>query len=207
MKGIAWMLSGCLAAALAVPADAGVVLNEVLADPARDWNGDGVTSYRDDEWVEIVNAGPGAVDLTGWRIATADTTWRYGFSGELAEGGRLLVTGKMSYDWERATGWPAYGLRLGNDGDTVMLWRLAAGDTTLIDSVTYGNADAEDDRSTGRLPDGTGSWSLFDGLNPVAQGGGISGNGCAPTPGTINRCETPVEAQTWGRVKERFGVK
>lgn len=152
-----WMVCAFLALC-AAPACAGVVLNEVLADPACDWNDDGSVSYRDDEWVEIVNTGPGAVDMTGWRIATADTSWRYEFTGVLSAGARLVVTGRMSYDWEHSFGCAAYGLRLGNEGDTVMLWRLAGADTTLIDSVTYGDEDAEDDRSTGRLPDGTGSW-------------------------------------------------
>jgi hypothetical protein len=202
MKGITWMLCACLAVS-AVPAGAAVVLNEVLADPARDWNNDGTVSYRDDEWVEVLNTGTEAVDLTGWRIATADTSWRYEFTGTLAAGGRLLITGKMSYDWERTFGCPAYGLRLGNEGDTVMLWRLAPADTTLMDSVTFGDEDAEDDRSTGRLPDGAGEWSLFDALNHVAPGG-VPGNGCTPTPEEVNFCETPVEAVTWGRVKERF---
>ena len=203
MRGIACML--CVFS-IAAPAStgAGVVFNEVLADPASDWNGDGATSFRDDEWIEIVNTGPGAIDLTGWRIASADTTWRYEFTGSLAAGGRLLVTGKLSYDWERETGFPAYGLRLGNDGDTVLLWRLAPGDTTLVDSITYGDEAAEDDRSAGRLPDGTGEWSIFDEMNPLAPGGDVTGNGCAPTPANVNSCETPVETRTWGQVKERF---
>jgi len=58
-----------------VPAARGaVVLNEVMADPARDWSptdGDDVYDSLDDEWVEIYNTGPGAVNVTGWRLTDA----------------------------------------------------------------------------------------------------------------------------------------
>ncbi len=40
-----------------VAAAPGPVLNEFLAGPARDWNGNGSISTRDDEWVEVFNAG------------------------------------------------------------------------------------------------------------------------------------------------------
>ena len=38
-------------------------INEIMADPATDWDGDGEYNYRDDEWVELYNAGPGHVNL------------------------------------------------------------------------------------------------------------------------------------------------
>ena len=52
-------------AMLCAPAGAQVVINEILADPARDWDGDGDYNFRNDEWVEIVNAGDAAVSLSG----------------------------------------------------------------------------------------------------------------------------------------------
>ena len=59
-----------------------VLINEVLADPARDWNGDGVVNYRDDEWVEVINAGSTAVSIDSLFIADGDDpmTVRFGFS-------------------------------------------------------------------------------------------------------------------------------
>jgi hypothetical protein len=199
-----WIFVMLLMTAAASYCGAGLRLNEIMADPASDWNGDGVISYRDDEWIEVVNTGPGVEDLTGCRIATADTAWRYEFTGNLTPGARVLVTGRMAYDWERATGEAAYGLRLGNEGDYVMLWRLGLADSLMLDSVRYRTEDAEDDRSTGRLPDGDGEWSLFDALLPVPPGGQIIGNGCAPTPAAVNWCETPVESETWGRIKRGY---
>ena len=40
-----------------------VRLSEILAGPARDWDGSGAVSSRDDEWIEIVNGGSGTTDL------------------------------------------------------------------------------------------------------------------------------------------------
>ena len=59
-----------------------------MADPARDWDGDGALSSRDDEWVEIINLGKAAVDLAGYRLSDGEgrPVWRYGFSGVLEAG-------------------------------------------------------------------------------------------------------------------------
>src|SRR5262245_21349322 len=85
-------------------------INEILAGPARDWDGSGTFSSRDDEWVEIVNAGGSSVDLSAFLITDADSIPRMALSGVLAPGERRLILGKDSYDWERATGHPAFGL-------------------------------------------------------------------------------------------------
>ena len=47
-------------------------LNEILAGPARDWDGSGALSTRDDEWVEVVNTGGTPLDLTGHLITDGD---------------------------------------------------------------------------------------------------------------------------------------
>lgn len=181
-----------------------VVLNEVLADPNRDWDGNGSLSSRDDEWVEIVNAGAAPVSLAGYRIAGADTVWRYEFSGTLAPGEVRVVYGSGSYAWEQATGNPLFGLRLSNTGGTVLLWRLAGPDTTLVDSYTYKDHEAEDDRSSGRVPDGGPEWRLFDAMNPYTGGVVPKGSGCSPSPGAPFACPTPVTPGTWGKMKRIF---
>ena len=57
------------------PAPADWVINEFLADPASDLdgdaNGDGVRDSGDDEFVEIVNNTGGAVDISGWTLSDA----------------------------------------------------------------------------------------------------------------------------------------
>jgi hypothetical protein len=182
----------------------GLLLNEFVAGPARDWDGSGTVSTRDDEWVEVVNAGGGTLDLSFFLLTDGDRLPRYAFTGTLAPGERRLVFGKDSYAWEKATGFPAYGLSLSNTGDTVMLWQVAEAETVLVDSYTYKSHEAAADRAVGRLPDG-GPWVLFDGLNPYVGTTPPQGAGCAPTPGQPNVCvDTPAQTATWGKLKALY---
>jgi hypothetical protein len=182
-----------------------LVLNEILAGPARDWDGNGAFSSRDDEWVEIENVDLAPLDLTGWLITDGDQIPRYALSGTLAPGERHVIFGSDSYNWERANGEPAFGLSLSNSGDKVMLWKVTGVDTVLMDSYAYGSHEAAADRSVGRVPDGTGSWALFDGLDPYTGTLPPAGNGCPPTPGEPNVCgSTPVEHRSWGRLKTLY---
>lgn len=194
-----------LPAATSACADSPLRLNEIMAGPARDWDGSGAFSSRDDEWVEVVNAGAAPLDLTGFLLTDADTIPRFAFSGALAAGGRLVVYGRDSYDWERATGFPAFGLSLANSGDSVMLWQIVGPDTLLVDHYAYRSHEAAADRSIGRHADGSGGWALFDGLNPYTGTTPPHGNGCNPSPDAINLCgETPARAVTWGGVKSLY---
>jgi hypothetical protein len=181
-----------------------VAINEVLADPARDWNGDAATHSRDDEWVEIVNLSGAPVDLTGYRLAAADTTWRFEFTGALLPGEVRVAYGRQSYEWEQATGNPAFGFRLSNEGGTLGLWRLGASDTMLVDQVSYTNEDAEDDRSAGRLETDPSEWVVFDGLNRYDGDPPPISTGCPPTPGGTNHCLTPAREQTWSEIKSMY---
>ncbi len=180
-------------------------LHEILAAPARDWDGSGSFSSRDDEWIEIIHRGASPLDLTPFLITDADSIPRYRFGGTLAPGAVMRVTGRMSYDWERANGQPAFGLSLGNTGDTVMLWRISAADTTLVESYTYRAHEAAADRSTGRAAAAPHDWVLFDGLNPYTGTAQPQGTGCAPTPAAPNLCDlTPAPGVSWGHLKTRF---
>lgn len=185
-------------------AAAEVRLNEILAGPSRDWDGSGVFSSRDDEWIEIANTGAGPADLTGFFVTDGDSLPRYAFSGSLAPGATLLVTGKMSWDWERANGQPAFGLSLGNSGDSVLLWQVAGSDTVLVDAYSFRSHEAAADRASGRSVD-TGEWQLFDSLNPYTGTLLPAGNRCAPTPGVPNVCtSTPAHTRSWGEVKSLY---
>ena len=101
-----------------------------------------------------------------------------------------------------ASGVTVSGFSLNNTGDTV---ELLQGDGTVfevVDSVTYGDHEAEDDRSCG--PDlETGQWFLFAGLNPHTGEQEPLGTGCEPTPGLPNACapQVPVRLAAWDRVK------
>jgi hypothetical protein len=190
----------------ALPVAAGNVrLNEILAGPARDWDGSGAFSSRDDEWIEIANVGGIPENLTGYFVTDGDTIPRYAFTGTLPASGVLLVTGKMSYDWEKANAQPAFGLSLGNSGDSVMLWQVVGADTVLVDSYTYKSHEAGADRSVGRSLDAGGDWQLFDALDPYTGTLLPQGNHCAPSPGAPNACSTtPARNVTWGSLKAAY---
>jgi hypothetical protein len=183
-------------------ASGGIVLNELLPDPASDWSpSDGNEEYHslEDEWVEIFNTGPEAVDVTGWRLrdAVSDSSWRFGFEGILEPGDFFVVYGNESYQWEDANGCSKNGLSLNNSGDTITL--VSSDLVTIIDQVSYDSHDIGDDRSYGRVPDGSANWVCNDGLNPATP----PGSGIPPTPGMPNT-GAPVEPADWGRIKALF---
>ena len=197
-----------LTASAAVPRPAqaapDVRISEFMAGPARDWDGSGTFSSRDDEWVEIVNGGAVTADLTPYFLTDGDSIPRFAFTGTLAPGAVVLVTGSASVTWERATGHPVFGLSLGNTGDKVLLWKVTGTDTTLVDGYTYKTNEAASDRAVGRTADGN-DWKLEDALNPYTGTTPPLGTGCAPTPGAPNDCGvTPVARETWGRLKALY---
>ena len=197
---VIWAASGALI--VDAHADSPLVINEILAGPARDWDGSGAFSSRDDEWVEMFNASAAPLDLGGYFLTDGDTIPRYAFSGTLASHARLVVYGKNSFDWEHANGFPAFGLSLGNSGDAVMLWHVSGADTTLVDSHAFGSHEAAADRAVGRAPDGGSDWVLFDGLNPYTGTTAPTGTGCMPSPGDPNTCgSTAAEPMSWGKLK------
>ena len=198
-------LSFCLLAVVVFGAGAAhavVVLNEMMPDPASDWSpSDGDEEYHslEDEWVEIFNTGPDAVDVTGWRIrdAVSDSSWRFGFEGVLEPGAFFIVYGNEAYQWEEANGYSKNGLSLNNSGDTVTL--VKADLVTIADQISYESSDIGDDRSYGRVPDGSPDWVCNDGLNPATP----PGSGIPPTPGMPNS-GAPVEGSDWGRIKALY---
>jgi hypothetical protein len=205
VPAIALALALALPPASPVAADTGALrLTEILAGPARDWDQSGAFSSRDDEWVELKNTGPTPLDLSPFFITDGDSIPRCGLSGTLAAGGRRVIFGGDAYAWERENGHPAFGLSLGNTGDTVILWEVAAGETLQVDAYAYRSHEAAADRSIARILD-DGAWELFDGLNPYTGSTPPAGNLCGPTPGDLNQCVvTPARAVTWGGLKARY---
>jgi hypothetical protein len=202
------VLSLLLLTAPAAPRSASAVpdvrLSEILAGPSKDWDGSGTFSSRDDEWIEIVNGGAAAADLTPYFVTDGDSIPRFGFTGTLAPGAVLLVTGAASVAWERATSHPVFGLSLGNTGDSVLLWKVTGSDTTLVDGYTFKSFEAAADRAIGRTPDGS-EWKLEDALDPYTGTTPPLATGCSPTPGAPNNCGiTPVMRETWGRLKSLY---
>lgn len=192
------------AAAGTACADGVLRLNEVLAGPATDWDGSGAFSSRDDEWIEVTNTGTSPLGLGGFILSDGDSIPRFALSGTLAAGAQLVIFGRQSYDWERTNGFPAFGFSLNNSGDSVLLWQVVGADTLLVDHYAFRSHEAAADRAIGRTTD-TGAWQLFDQRNPYTGTTPPQGNGCAPTPGSPNACNsTPVQSATWGRLKTTY---
>lgn len=198
----------CILLTIAGLSQAEVVINEVLADPARDWNGDGETDTKLDEWVEVYNPGPEGVFLTQYwlRDGLGDTPHLNMF-GWLDVGETAVFYGHHAVAWQQENGAGSSGLSLNNGGDTVLLLRTNdenPDQLDVVDSYTYPAHVGQDDRSVGRDPDDL-SWLLFDGLN--AYDGTVEplGTGCEPTPGAVNGCDgTPLEEASWSAVKQLF---
>jgi len=196
------VLAALVLDAPACPCD--VLLNEILAGPGRDWNGDGAVSSRDDEWVEIVNTGSAPVSLDGYLLSDTDSTFRYAFTGVLAAGARRIVFGLEAVEWQRATGRTISGLSLNNSGETVRLFLAMGADTVMVDAYGYRSHEAVTDRASGRRPDG-GAWAPFDGLNVYTGSLEPASTQCLPTPGAANQCgPTPAHPGTWGRLKATY---
>jgi hypothetical protein len=208
MKYVAFFFSAILCVmGLASASHAQVHLNEILADPGKDWNGDGTVDSKLDEWVEIINTGAAPVDLSTYRIsdAAAATAFRFALTGTLAPGQIKVYFGSDVVAWQAANGVSQLGLSLNNSGDTVFLYQVTGNAPDVADSYTYASAEVLDDRSCGRLPNGTGNWVIFDGLNPYKGTQPPTPSGCAPSPGEAPSCPTtPTHASTWGRVKSLY---
>ncbi len=192
--------------ALPAPVPAQIVLNEFVADPARDWDGDGTADYRNDEWIEIRNIGAAPVDLSAYRLADAEGpgVFRYGFAGTIDPGAVRIVYGSDAKAWEEANDFPVYGLSLNNTGDRVALYRIAGTDTVLADGFTFAEVAARDDRSIGRRCDQPSVWVTFDGLNPCTTTCDPAGTNCFPTPALQNGCLLAVTPATWGSIKAYY---
>lgn len=213
-EGVVWVLVIAIAVAVAVRAvtaqdagsapNPGIRLNEILAGPARDWDGDGLYDAKGDEWIEIQNVSAGALSLDDLRLTDADRTVRFALSGTLAAGAVRLVVGSEAVAWQQASGLSTAGLSLNNSGDTVYLLRVAGADTSVVDMHGYGTIEGGSDRSVGHASTGSEEWILFDALNRYTGSGTPAGTGCAPTPGGVNGCTTDVSVTTWGAIKRLY---
>jgi hypothetical protein len=128
-----------------------VFINEVLFDePAI--NGTNNAAY---EFVELVNASPFAVDISGW------TLWDLNTRRHVFVNGTTLAAGKAVVIFGGAAGIPpgrtnalaasTNALGLSNDGDTV---RLRLADGGVVDQMSFGPTTA-DNVSINRNPDAT----------------------------------------------------
>jgi hypothetical protein len=119
-----------------------VKINEVLIRPHYDWEGKGGVDTGD-EFIELINLGPGKVFLKGWILDDISD----GGSRPYKIPGITLKPGSMVAFFRSKT-----HIALNDGGDTV---RLVSSHGILVDEIQYLKVRAYN-LSYGRLPDGSG---------------------------------------------------
>ncbi len=152
-----------------------VFINEVLAnEPGSDVNG---------EFVELVNSGGTAADLSGWTVSDS-TGVRHTFASgtSLAAGAAIVVFGGSAGIPSGLTNAVAAStgtLGLGNSGDTVTVKNSAG---TTVNTTTYASSLASTDGvSMNRGPDASsgGTFALHTTLSSLASSPGKRVSGSA----------------------------
>ncbi|PIE18598.1 MAG: hypothetical protein CSA66_04375 [Proteobacteria bacterium] len=138
-----------------------VLINEVMPNPADDYNGDGEQSRVHDEFIELVNASAKPVDLAGWSLSDGVGVRHVFATGtELPPGGAIIVFGGgaptivpgTTVVQTASTG----RLALNNGGDSVRLVDL---DGQTVGSARYPDGlDAGTSLNRDKDGDATDSW-------------------------------------------------
>lgn len=138
----------------------GIYINEVMADNDAAVPGPNGT-YPD--WIELYNAGPEAVDLSGMYLTDDPgnpVKWQFP-NGTIISGRGYLVVWSNGYAGEEAL---HVSFALNANGETLTLF---GGDgATLIDQVTLRKQLR--DVSFGRAPDGSANWDYFSTSTPAS---------------------------------------
>jgi len=157
-----------------------LVINEILADPAGDANGDGTTDNSEDEFIELVNISMSDIDISGFTISD-NSSMRHEFpAGSIIPAGGVITL----FGGGTPTGIPglvqtAGYLGLNNTGDVI---KINDGTSDVI-TVSYGS-EGDDNQSLARSPDYTGSFVKHSTIttNPVAFSPGLLNEGNSPLP-------------------------
>jgi hypothetical protein len=179
-------------------AQAQVVINEVYqrlaAVPNGDANGDNVRNATNDEFIELVNSGATAVDISGWSITTgaaAPGTLQHIFGAGtiLPPGGAIVVFGGpveapltefpnifggaivQAADDNGDTAGGNIGLTFTDAGTTIRIYAVSAptGGDTPVTSLVYTSVSGDAGVSITRIPDVTGTLSTVPN-HPVLSG-------------------------------------
>ncbi|MDP2632615.1 MAG: lamin tail domain-containing protein [Candidatus Curtissbacteria bacterium] len=137
-------------------ADSEIVINEFYA----------LGGSENPDWVELYNMTDSKVDIEGWQIK--DET----------ESNKIILGGYVcSHSFRKFT----FSNRLNNGGDKIRLFK--SGSDQTVDELTYFSQSMPthiQGQSTGRSPDGSGSWIVLS----------------TPTPSDDTSCDQPTPTPT-----------
>lgn len=177
----------------------GVRLNEILPVPAAvDWDGNGVANDRD-EWIEIRNAAPGPIDISGWTLDSGPNGTSYVFPQ-----GTILGPNTFPVFYRQET-----GIVLNDDGGVVRLLGPARFRRNIVPGV---EAPPVDDRSGLPVVDIVTYGSLPPDASYSRGEGGAWHVGWPPSPGKPNLPPEGPEASIysepslWGLFKRPGGT-
>lgn len=169
----------------------GLVLNEIMASPASDWDGDGRDESTGDEFIEVYNNSDSPVSLDGHWLGDSGRVLRWQFPDGIIVDPRcheVVYGGEFNL------------FSLNGSGDEVY---LSDSSQRVLDVFTY--TSAASDASWARAVDGVGAWQLTGncaapgGLpgcpNPGLANNGVSFCGGTPTP-TASPTLTPFPTAT-----------
>ena len=166
-----------------------VLINEVA------WSGTHASSS--DEWIELYNTSPSALDLNGWKL-TDDGDIDIPLQGTIAAHGFFLLERSDDNAIADRNAHQVYAGALNNSGETL---RLLDPSQHLIDSANQGrrrwpagNASSRQSMERRGGEDIAGNWGTFNGYH----GCGLDANGhpIAGTPGSANSILLPLPSPT-----------
>jgi len=170
-----------------------LVINEINADPDTtlgDANGDGTVSSSQDEFVEIVNATDGPLDLSGWSLSDGVNVRHVFANGTVLDQDCAVVvfsggapTGDFGFALVQLASSGALGLNNGGDSIT-----LNDGTADRV-SESYGSAGGNNQSLT-RDPDISGAFVQHSGA--TGSGGAVFSPGTRIDGTMFSGCSEPV---------------
>ncbi|PQJ81160.1 lamin tail domain-containing protein [Polaribacter glomeratus] len=171
-----------------------LIINEVLFDPASDItgdaNGDGTRSPNDDEFIELVNSGSTALDISGYTIedtytvtiirhvVPANTVLTAGGVYLVFGGGTPTASGTAAGNFGTATVIVASsgGLGFSNSSEVIIVRDASGTAIATLDASTL-SVSTGADASVTRSPDIAGDFILHPTVNGVAFSPGLKIDG------------------------------
>ncbi|MEJ2562193.1 MAG: lamin tail domain-containing protein [Anaerolineales bacterium] len=167
-----------------------VLINEIA------WSGTAASSS--DEWIELHNPGPEAIDLSGWTLSDGGDV-HISLAGEIASFGFFLLERTDDNCVSDIAAQQIYSGNLNNSGERLFLYDAAGRtiDSANGDGGGWPAGDSASHRSMERRggTDRFGNWGTFTGY--YGRGRDAAGGPIAGTPGTTNSLFYPTPVPTW----------